>query len=256
MLYGRSVAALRNTKAMLLIRGGRPRHYKSVITLRQRDKCTIGGLRTRPLEAPTEARNSMERLSLLTTAFWDTSGELSQGTARSEDHPSTSAEGQKKIKNKYSSPVPAFKGRAAYLKALAEHPQNAKMVIRAPHIQTRVGGSEELIKVKQCETAPPRRTCTAAAARQGERPGLGLSCTNQATSQSDLIADVDAGSSALLVLFFSSFPLVQRLITDISGNPRKQRLLLPNQLPCNHSTTCHFTEVREKGSSVIHSQLC
>lgn len=75
--------------------------------------------------------------------------------------------------NKYWSPVPAFKGRAAYLKALAEHPRNAKMITRA-HIQTRGGGSEELIKVKECETAPPRRTCTAAAAaaaRQGERPG-------------------------------------------------------------------------------------
>lgn len=48
--------------------------------------------------------------------------------------------------------------------------------------------------------------------------------------------------SALLVVFFSSFPLVQRLITDISGNPRKQRLLLPNRRLCNHITTCHFPE--------------
>lgn len=73
--------------------------------------------------------------------------------------------------SKYSSPVPAFKGRAAYLKALAEHPRNAKMIARARTFRRGGGGSEQLIKVKQCETAPPRRTCTAAAARQGERPG-------------------------------------------------------------------------------------
>lgn len=68
------------------------------------------------------------------------------------------------------------------------------------------GGSEQLIKVKQCETAPPRRTCAAAAARQGGKAGLGLPCTLQVTSQSDLIADVDAGSSARLGSFYFSPP--------------------------------------------------
>lgn len=87
------------------------------------------------------------------------------------------------------------------------------MIARA-RIQTRGGGSEELIKVKECETAPPRRTCTAAAAaaaaaRPRGKAGLELSCTIQATSQSDLIADVDAGrlsSARFIFLLLPSGP--------------------------------------------------
>lgn len=46
--------------------------------------------------------------------------------------------------------------------------------------------------------------------------------------------------------FFFSFRPVQRLITGISSNPRKQKLLLQSQLLCNHSTTCHFLGRKEE----------
>lgn len=50
----------------------------------------------------------------------------------------------------------------------------------------------------------------------------------------------------LFFFFFSSLPLVQKLITDISCNPRKDKLLLKTQLLCNHSKTWHFLGRKEQ----------
>lgn len=76
--------------------------------------------------------------------------------------------------NKYSSPVPAFKGRAAYLKALAEHPRNAKMITRARAFRRGVAVLRSWLRSKNAR----RRHLVARArlphaARQGERPGQG-----------------------------------------------------------------------------------